>query len=212
MATPSHSESPLGPFLRFLRDYRVIWYLIGFGAAPYLLDLIFAVGPPWPQATGVAAFTSLATWLVLFYSYSIWDDLKKAGLRQLVKVFTSIAGCSLVIFIILKAFLCMDAPDFRHQEAVGWVLQPNVVKLLRHYEQAGQPSPTIQDLFEGAEYRPERIWTEGTVNTSRVALLLSWLLLFGSVSTLISVFVLIQHFKHSQIIAKAALKTPQDLA
>jgi len=195
----NNGAGALAPFRRFFGDYKeILWYILGFGTAPLLLDFIFAVGPPWPQSTAVAAFTSVATWLVLLYSYATWDDLKKAGLRRIMQVCTPIAGLSLVVFIVLKAFLCMNAPDFRHQEAIGWELRPDVERFLKKNETDGQPTPSLPELFSGAEYKPEVIWTMRTVNTSRAGLLLSWLLLFASTSMVVSVFVLIQHFKHSQ--------------
>jgi hypothetical protein len=197
MSLPTDEPKPstaLAPFFAFVADYRsIILYILGLGAMPLLLDFIYAVGPPWPQSTAVAAFTTLVSWLVLLYSYAMWDDLKKTNLRQLIGWMAPLATLSLVVFIFFKAFFCMNAPDYRNQEAVGWELQSDIQALFDKLDNDHQPRPTFEELFEGAKYKPYKIWKEWTVNTSRTALLLSWLALYASVSFVVSIFVLMQH-------------------
>jgi hypothetical protein len=50
----------------------------------------------------------------------------------------------------------------------------------------------VESLLEGAEWDPFNIWEGWTIYTTRVALLLSWILFFVGIAGCIAVFVTLQ--------------------
>jgi hypothetical protein len=97
----------------------------------------------------------------------------------------------MVVYIVLKGLFVYNAPDFRHQEAGGFILRPSIERVVEE-----NPGITWGELLDGAEYDPTRIWVEWTVNTVRISLLIAWLAFFGAISFVLSVFVLLQHYRH----------------
>lgn len=190
---PQNQDDWLAPFRGFVSaNKEVLVGIITFGAAPVLLNWIFAIGPPWPHATGVAAFTSVVTWLEMMYAFSAWERLSAARLRLLCKVFVGIASCALVLYVFLNACFVYDAPDYRHQEAGGFLIKPEVQLLLQ-----SNPEKSLEDLLESAEYKPARVWIGWSVSVVRAGLLIGWLAFFCSLASVISSFVLLQRSLHN---------------
>jgi len=100
---PDPNANPLDPFWVIVNQYRsLLVYIIGFGAGPWLVDWILAIGPPWPQSTAVSAFTSLVGMLVLIFSYSQWEQLRDIEYRSLLRYLVPVAFASLIIYIMFK--------------------------------------------------------------------------------------------------------------
>jgi len=90
-------------------------------------------------------------------------------------------------YILLHAFFVDDAPDSRHQEAAGFIVRPEIQKVLDQ-----EPETTIRDLWKGAEYDPTAVWVPWTVYSVRSVLIFSWFGLFGGLSFVASAFLLLQ--------------------
>ena len=54
------------------------------------------------------------------------------------------------------------------------------------------PGRSLEKLLEGAEWDPFNIWEGWTIYTTRVALLLSWILFFVGIAGCMAVFVALQ--------------------
>lgn len=161
--------------------------MVAFGAGPVLLDLVLAIGPPWPTRTGVASFTSVMAWVVLLYSFAVWESIARYRLRSLIRTFAPLCACTLTAYLLLSALFVVDAPDPRNQEAKGFLLQDDIRKVVSMTEE------TPLTLLEGNRWDPTSIWVPWTVATVRFSLLVMWIAFFACFSFMVSVFVLHQY-------------------
>lgn len=174
-------KAPADRFLAFLTQYkRIVVAILALGASPPLLNVILGIGPPWPDATGVSYFTTLGIWLALPWTYVSTAGVGRDPLRVHVKRLGVTVAIALFAFVALSAALVYNAPDWRHQEAAGFLLRDEISDVLEQQQYV----VTLEDLVKGAEYKPTRIWIPWTVSVSRVSLLATWLVLFGTLSAL----------------------------
>jgi hypothetical protein len=170
---------------RFFSDYKyVIGYVAAFSTFPALLDILFAIGPPWPHSTSVSMFSSVVALTVLVFAFGVLRHSKK--ISRLISVSAVGTLISLGIYIFLKAFFVFNAPDWRHQDARGLIVRAEVAASFG-------PGFGVDDALAGAEFDAYKVYVPWTVDAIRCAMLVSWLLLFLSLSALVSVFVLKQH-------------------
>lgn len=191
--------SPLGPIRDHLCNFRwLVSYIAVLGTIPPLLDFYLNIGPPWPHRRGVAYFTTVALWIVILWTHSQWHNTGQARLKKAVNSSAIFAIISLLTFMVLTAFFVENAPDSVHQIAKGFFLLPEQKKILEGgVFPDGTPfsANTIQDLLAANSWKAEDIYPAWTVYLMRYSLLCSWLIFFGSLSGLTSVFLLLQEKK-----------------
>ncbi|QDU05689.1 hypothetical protein V6x_54300 [Gimesia chilikensis] len=176
-------------FMIFVSDFKILlFYIIGLGGSPWLIEYIFNIGPPWPNTAAVSAFTSIVIWLTLLWSFASWEKVLQVELTILVKRFCIVTFCLLCIYAVVVTWFVVPADDFQNREAIGFILRPEIVEELEK-----DKSKTIKILFEGAEYEPTEIWKPWTVNCIRSLIILIWFFWFGSLSFVISTFILHQY-------------------
>ena len=165
----------------------VFTYVVVFGSAPIVLNFVFGIGPPWPNAAGVALLTSMVAWGMLIYAYVVWGRLSIGGFRKVMRwAGPSFAG-ALVVYIGSTALFAMRAPDFRHQVAAGFVLRPTIVEVLNQH-----PEETPSSLLKGAQYDATLVWEGWSVGVVRFLLLASWLATVTPFFLLIALLVLME--------------------
>jgi hypothetical protein len=188
MSKPVADGSVLGPFSSYLAEYKKLLAAgVALGTAPALTELVLGIGPPWPHRRGIILLTSLVAWVVLLWSFSAWRHTAREFLVSRVTACAILAGASLVVYLLLQAFFVDDAPDSRNQGAMGFLLRPQIQKVL-----AEEPETTLKDLWKGAEYDPTVVWIPWTVYLVRSGLILLWMVFFGGLSLLASAFLLLQ--------------------
>lgn len=188
MSKPAADGSVLGPFSSYLAEYKKLLAAgVALGAAPALTDLVFTIGPPWPHRRGIILLTGLVAWVVLIWSFSAWRHTGRKFLVSRVTACAILAGASLVVYLLLQAFFVDDAPDSRNQEAMGFLVRPQIQRVL-----AEEPETTLKDLWKGAEYDPTVVWIPWTVYLVRSGLIFLWMAFFGGLSLVASAFLLLQ--------------------
>src|SRR5690242_1823199 len=144
--TDDQGGGPLKPFWNVTAQYKsLLVYTVSFGIGPWLVDWLLAIGPPWPQSSAVSAFTSLVAMLVLIFCFSQWERLKYVSYQKMLRWLIPIAFVAIVVYISMKGAFSYNAPDFYHQEAVGFALKEEVKEVLREH-----PEMSVEDVFAGA--------------------------------------------------------------
>jgi hypothetical protein len=151
MSKPVAEGSVLGPFSSYLAEYKkLLAASVALGAAPALTELVLGIGPPWPHRRGIILLTSLVAWVVLIWSFSAWRHTARKFLVSRVTACAILAGASLVVYLLLQAFFVDDAPDSPNQEAMGFLVRPQIQRVL-----AEEPENDAQGPLEGRRVRPD---------------------------------------------------------
>jgi hypothetical protein len=159
---------------QFLARYkRLVVALASVAALPPLAGLVAQVGPPWPANAATSAVTLLASSCALLAVYTQTRASAAEGrLKGRVRAAAAAFGVALLGYLALKAFLCYDAPDWRHQVAGGFVTRPDIRGLLD-----ADPGLTHGQLLEEGLYDATRVWVPWTVYGVQLAVLVTWLAL-----------------------------------
>jgi len=156
------------------RPWLLVASVFGFATLPIVADLVFLAGPPWPARLKTALLTALVACTVLPGAYAWQRSSSPERLRSRTLVFGTLSACLVLAYLALTSAFVYDAPDASHQEAGGFLVKPAVSQ-----EMAQNPSTTLGDLFKGAEYVPDQVWVPWTVAVVRLALVTSWVGVFG---------------------------------
>jgi hypothetical protein len=156
------------------RPWPLVASVAVFATLPIVADLVFLAGPPWPDRLKTAMLTALVACTVLPGAYAWQRSSPPERLRSRTIIFGTLAACLVLAYLALTSAFVYDAPDARHQEAGGFLVGLPVSKVM-----AEHPSMTPGDLLQGAEYVPERVWVPWTVAVVRLALVTSWVGIFG---------------------------------
>jgi hypothetical protein len=166
----------------FLRQYRrLLAAFAALGAAPFLIFLVARIGPPWPEEVATSALVCVVNTVLLVLIYVRTAHARPAMYQRGAKWLAIIFAVSLVVFVCLKSFLCYNAPDWQHQVAGGFILQPDIIGLIKT-----EPHWTIAELLAGAKYDAHRIWIPWTVDFVRAVVLVNWLVLFAALSGVVA--------------------------
>lgn len=174
--------SVLGPFTGFLKDYRkLISCMVGLAVADAVVDLVFAVGPPWPARNTTVFFTVMFAWVLLISTFALWRKESIESLKTKITISCMLFICACIIYIFMRAMFVYDAPTSFDQEASGFVLQERIKALLRD-----KPGLNIKGLLADGGYDPNEIWEPWSVAVVRFVLLSTWLALFAAFSVVCS--------------------------
>lgn len=177
------------------RDIHSLYALFGKGAmlAPPIGSLILYLGPPWPAHMAVVTVTLIAEILVTLHVFARAQDmdqmqhLNRAAFRALWAT-----GAFFVLFVALFAFFVRDMPDASSRDTTG----------LRYTDAARRvihiPDFTETQALNGAGNDPTVIWLPWTVYMMRIALLISWLCAFCSLSAYFAWFTTSQQRRQQQ--------------
>ena len=165
---PRPERRPPGRFWPLVASVAV------FATLPVVADLVFLAGPPWPARLKTTLLTTLVACTVLPGAYAWQRSSPQERLRSRTIVFGALAACLVLTYLALTSAFVYDAPDAMNQEAGGFLVKRDVSKVM-----AKNPSMTLGDLLQGAEYVPDKVWVPWTVAVVRLALVTSWIGIFG---------------------------------
>ena len=171
---------------RTIKDYyKFLAAMTALASANAVLDLVLAVGPPWPERNGTVTLTVALTWVGLLWSFIHWRGASKTRIKRW---FSRVSLCFiplLFIYITLNSFFVYDTTKPTYKVASGFIRRAATIRTMEKY-----PSMSIPELLEGAAYDPREIWEAWTVSVVEVLLLSSWILLFADLSLCFSSFLL----------------------
>jgi hypothetical protein len=170
-------------------------WAIGASAAPFAVAFA-ALAPPWP---GIALLTAVAQLAVLILTY----QLLKAGRRQVVNrvIVAAFVGLLLAstIYVTLFQLFTYQPPDSKERDVRGF--------FCTQIAQSEYPNrcPFLgADELKEAGNVPNRLWTMESIAATHVTLLLSWILAFMLLTTLIGSFIVHQQRQSKSAKARAA--------
>jgi hypothetical protein len=176
------SRSGLDEFRAVIADYKSIgpWVMGGTVLVP-LVDYVLRLGPPWPE--GVVIITSVVELLVLISVFHFWfgSGYKRVS-RRMVFSFVLLV-VSFGAYLYFNSSYTFTVGTSTDKYVKGFVLRPDVAPLIA-------PDFTPDDALSSAEYRPEAVWTAGSITAVRLVLLSLWLTSFVLLSTAIASFVI----------------------
>ena len=173
-------------FFSFVSDFKGVAALIGKIAliAPFA-TLLLNIGPPWPNRTAVPTLTSLCEVFVLIYIFQFFTPLTKRALGKRLRLFFLLLIASFILYLSLYSFFVFNIPGTNDRDLKGFIVRPEIAEMVG-------PGRSLEYLLEGAEWEPLNIWESWTIYTTRIALLLSWILFFVGIAGCIAVFVTLQ--------------------
>jgi hypothetical protein len=195
MPLPPTNSSGLREFWEIITDIHNVgsWMVKGVLVVP-LVDVITAIGPPWPP--GIVFITPIVEVVALIYIFEYWwpeawDKAKvEAFYRRRMRGALAIIILSLTLYILLLAFLSYSPPWERNRFAKGFSLTPTA--------QVGVDSGISPDtILRQNNWDPTTVWTSSSIHVTEIAFLLTWLLFFVSLSLYVGTFVLAQRRSES---------------
>jgi hypothetical protein len=179
------ANTGLDEFRAVITDYKAVqsWAVNGAVVAP-LADFILHIGAPWP--TGVPIITSVVELIVVISIFHFWSRKSQKFLTRLMIAALIVLLVSFFGYLYLFDSYSFVNPATSKRYAKGFVVRPEVQALIPH--RISSPEAALI----GSEYKEEEVWTANSLTASRLSLLATWLLLFGSLSCLIGTFVLAQ--------------------
>jgi hypothetical protein len=176
-------------FLVLMKRFRNLAVVaLGVGGAPYVAYLA-KVLPPWPP--GIAAITALVELVCLVLVFQFMHGSGRATNNRIIAVGALVLGLTGLLYLLLFASFTYEIPSDRSRDVAGFLCRQDVPRAV--LEEC--PFVSIERLAD-AEYSGELIWQLWTIYAMRVAIALTWLGLFISLSLLIGTFILFQSRPH----------------
>ena len=182
----SKPKTGLDEFREVITDYKSLtsWTVSGAIVTP-LTDFILKLGPPWP--TGVPAITSVAEFLSLTFIFHSWFTLSQAKLSRRLIIALIVLCLSFIVYLVLFSSYTFRHTKTRDLDVKGFELTEGVKKVMKEF-----PDYTEDDALKGNQYDPEGVWTNRSITAMRIAILVTWLILFVSLSIFLGTFVMVQ--------------------
>jgi hypothetical protein len=145
----------------------------GLTAAFPLLDFLTEVGPTYPTRAIVVGVTSLVAIVVFVLGYVSLLP-KRIGIVKrwlwgsAVALFVGFVG-----YMICYEYLTVEAPG-NYRIAKGVEYTERAKKYLSIF-----PESSDKELLEAIEYKPDQVWTPGSLGVGRALVGGSWLFFFG---------------------------------
>jgi|SRR5215213_2143637 len=176
----------LDEFRAALFDYKSIssWAMDGSVVVP-LLDHVTRLGPPWPWAGTVPIITSIAELLTLICVFHFWSRSGRERTNRKLVVLIVLLLISFGAYLYVNSAYTFSSPVDDEKRVKGFVVRDDVKRVITS-------DFAVDDALQGAEFRPEEVWTSSSITAMRLTLLFLWLLSFVSLSTAIGTFVLYQ--------------------
>jgi hypothetical protein len=159
--------------------------------------LILNIGPPWPAKTAVPALTALCEVFVLIYIFQFFTRLSRKKLDNRLRLFFVLLVVSFVTYIVLYSFFVFDITLTNERDVKGFIVLPAIASQIAR-------GGTTEALLSGAEWDPFAIWEGWTIYSTRVGLLLSWILFFVGIAGCMAVFVTAQRSARRRVVERSA--------
>ncbi len=188
MGESKGTSQPLGEFFEFATDFSSVAAWIGkFAVIAPFADLALNIGPPWPSRAGICIILAIIEFIVLMWSFEFWRDArsKRAGVRRTMKVAVICLGILFVTYIILFGMFVFELPDSWHRDVGGFSYLP-IIKEMRDSDPTKYTDSELLELFSRS---PERVWTRSSIVIAKVALCVTWFLLWISLIAVIASFI-----------------------
>ena len=186
-------------FKEVMTDFRSVNSLVAKGAvaAPFA-DVIIrqfdtSISPPWPS--GVLIITSIAELLVLMLIFNFFFRRKANTLDRLMVVSLVVLCLTFFGYMLLFSHFTEPHPKSHKLLVIGY--EP----VSQEMRQAFAEGYTNDQALEENEYVPAKIWTERSITSVRIWILLAWLVAFSSLSSFMGLFVMAQRRKKVRHVA-----------
>lgn len=185
------AKTGLDEFRDVVTDYKGVlsWVVNGAIAAP-LADFVLHLGAPWPS--GVPVITSVVELIILIGIFHFWRGKSQKLLTRRMVVALVFLALSFAGYLYFFSSYTFVNPATSKRYAKGFVVRPDIQTMIPN------PIKSADAALVGAEYKEEDVWTSQSLTAARLALLATWLLLFGSLSAFIGTFVLAQRKRKSR--------------
>ena len=113
---PGTPDPVLGRLKEFLRRNRqILVMMLTYCAIPPVLQFILNVGPPWPQRTGVTAFTSIVGCVVAFlvfatHEYGVSTQARFRTVRKRLVWSAALGAFLMIVYFVLSADSSFTTP------------------------------------------------------------------------------------------------------
>ncbi len=176
-------NSVLGPFVDFLNDYKtLLGTMVGLGTTAAIASMVTAIGPPWPNPSGVAAISAVASMVWLAFTFLAWRGQTDASYLGRMKLAVGLTAGFAIIYIILWASQVYDVNGSK--VVGGFTVIPDVQKVMK------QDGGSLEEMMKGEEGNPYKIWTRDSIIVSKVALLAAWILFFCGISFVLTTLIM----------------------
>jgi hypothetical protein len=168
--------------------------LVSLPALVPLVNLTGSVGPIWLPPAATSMVLSLFNLVVMIVTFLLLaGKTQKVIGRWLLWVGIPIFLFSVLVYLYILAFHTFDAPDFEHREVGGLFYTKKALDYL-----AVKPGTCPKDLIADMGNNADEVWTTGSLQFMRVAVLISWSLIFLSLEFMVMTFALIQFKKRGR--------------
>ena len=183
----SRSQTGLAEFWSSIRELEKFWaWIVAAAALPFFASLI-EITPPWPPA--IAILTAIVNLIAVILAYQLFRTSSRRVINRLMVALTAILLFLSVIYLIL-----LSEMTFRAGTAADAIV---MVKgfVCTSYGNIFEECPWLGDKeLKLAEWTPEVLWTSWSITITRIALVVSWLGCFLSLSVILSSFIVHQRF------------------
>jgi hypothetical protein len=153
------------------------WLLLQLGAfasAPFLTQIVFGIGPLWPEdPKRVCFFTSVCAWTTIVAAYMNFERVAATRSRTVNRqVLVAVISC-LILYVALESFFVYDNLLGQKDPIVGgFVLTPDAQKLAHRWSET--------EILTNAEFVATKVWERWSVKAVELSMLLTWLAMFTS--------------------------------
>ena len=193
-------------FKEYVSVYKSVWGIIMASAVmgPFAMDAFTDLAPPWPQQLmgGIGTLTCVLT-IVIGYLISSWIGLfkdKVSGQQRVSIQKTASFVCSL--FLILSSISLLSYVNFYSLYVISFEQtvkeKPTVIRRVIGTQRLSNVDPELRDK-EAIMYAPgfdvSDVWTAGSLRTTRLQLLTSFLGIFFFIALAVTVFATYMEFR-----------------
>ncbi len=147
--------------------------LVKAASALPLLEVLIAIGPPWPERSYALGTAIVAQILLYLVTFTYFRTIRHRKVRTLLYLATALWVLVTAGYVTSMAFFSFDAPGQRI--VGGWELLPAVRSIK-------EPGESQQMLLYLAGYDEWAVWTEFSIVTMRLLVFTQWLVSYISVS------------------------------
>ena len=134
-----------------------------------------SIGPPWPGAAlPITLVVEIASATVLYRLFRLWP---KKWLVRVAGFASILAIASISAHLIVTSLFVYTAPTTKERFVRGWACTPEASLVFKEK----CPLLTLDEIRK-AEYSAERLWTNGSIASVRMALVMTWLCVWTSLA------------------------------
>jgi hypothetical protein len=179
-------------FLGILKKFRALsTSALGTGAAVPFVAYLTSISPPWPP--GIMFLTALTELVCLIV---VFQFLRERGRKIVNRALGGFVACLFVVssvYLVLFSIFTFAAPKTGERLVKGFLCNPPIRKA--YFDDC--PLLNIGYLRD-AQYTPELLWQEWSIEVMRVVLSITWLFAFVLLSASIGIFLVFQTKKASR--------------